>query len=237
MSSAWVKWVLQTMAEWVRAPSSTRCTMSHWEPGTNGCTRASSTASASQTTPGLSRSAQVPRGVVMCWRSGVRLRESGFGLGRRRGTGDVTCDPEEEPGMEHHEWRPQEPPVGKRPTDHGGEDDGGVRDDHAHGEAEEQGVHHQVVGSGAAGRPEDQPSEPAHTEPGIATEHRRGAEAREAARAHHPSGDVTGREPHHQGEEHQAGEPGPDPGCEQRGGRGHGIPQGKPDQHPSGVVR
>ena len=35
-SRAWVKWVLHTIAEWVSAPSSTRCTSSQPEPARSG---------------------------------------------------------------------------------------------------------------------------------------------------------------------------------------------------------
>ena len=47
LSRAWVKWVLHTIAEWVSAPSSTRCTMSHRECGTNGCTNDTTTTATS----------------------------------------------------------------------------------------------------------------------------------------------------------------------------------------------
>ena len=58
---AWLKCVLHTIAEWVSAPSSTRCTRSHPEPGTQRCTRVSAAASPSQTRPGRSRSGQLRR--------------------------------------------------------------------------------------------------------------------------------------------------------------------------------
>jgi hypothetical protein len=50
LSRAWVKWVLHTTMAWLRAPRTTRCTISQRASGTLRCTSATAAARISHAT-------------------------------------------------------------------------------------------------------------------------------------------------------------------------------------------
>ena len=139
--------------------------------------------------------------------------------------GEVADHPREEGRVQDDEGRPEQGAVGHRAAQHGGQDDRGVGQHHAHDEAQEDRVHHDVVRRRGGGHPADRPGDPGDGEPRVAREHRRRAEPWLAAGVDGAPGDVARRQPADEHEEGQAEGPGPRVG-EEHGASGRGRDEG-----------